>query len=392
MDRRYVTLLAFLTALLLLATTAQAQLAGAQVFVDTDGVRKVRVPLTQARSGSGVAWSITSGGRTVAYDSNTEYPAGGEGADEYKTFSFIAFGQPARRQSPPNPVDPYGFLFVERVDDDGFIYFERVAFTWSDYDLVVTNSIKSIEFMWQSPLQLSVEDDGRPVASFYFAPGDRLHTFKADLGTMTDRGVYSEVPMGLTSSTIIATAQKQNVPAGSTGAGQAAAPADVPDSRSAAEWLFYYDQVYMWNAYVQDEILGESTDGDSLMTMAPDELRQTLPSFYNDILSQRDRLAEDEHNDNLAFYDRMQEREQARERYNEWRGEEAERLIEFAEEQRRLIEGREVVVENRSYIISPEPLARVDEGRVNIVSESQLVTPYDLLTEDGELRSPYQVR
>jgi hypothetical protein len=202
------------------------------------------------------------------------------------------------------------------------------------------------------------------------------------------------VPLALTSSTLVNAANRQIAVGGGGGGGvgpggNPQTPNEIGDTRAAAEWLFYYDQVYLWNLYVAEEILDTDTGGEFLMGLQPDALRQEIPKFYERLIEMRDQLAADEHKENLEFYARMDARELQRERYDEWRAQEAENILEFAREQRRRIEGTEVIVENRAFIISAEPLRRVQPGRVNIVTESRIVTPYDLLTSDGELKSPY---
>lgn len=378
-----------------LTTGVFAQSMGAQVFTDPlDGLRKVRVPITQARENQGIAWAMTSEGRTVAYDSARQFPVTPNEAERLKIFLFVSYGQPVRQASPANPIDPFGFVYTEQVDDDEIIYVERTAYRWADYVDVREASVATIEMLLNNGGQLSRGGNGQPMVTVQLPGSASRFEITPNLSRSISPFATVEVPLALTSSTLVSAANRQ-IAVGGGGAGGVGpggnpqTPNEIGDTRAAAEWLFYYDQVYLWNLYVAEEILDADTGGEYLMSLQPDALRQEIPNFYERLLDFRDQLAADEHEENLAFYARMDARELERERYDEWRAQEAENILEFAREQRRRIEGTEVIVENRAFIISAEPLRRVQEGRINIVTQSQIITPYDLLTSDGELKSPY---
>jgi hypothetical protein len=376
--------------LILLNTAGWSQIKTVQVYIDRfDGVRKIRVPSEQAVTNRGIAWAISASGRTVAYDSNREYP-NQEGGDnpEYRIYPFVQWGTIDKAKRPANPIDPYAFLFQETIDDIGNLGVRRVAYTWADYEVVVDTTIAMLEMLIGNPAVLTADEDGRPIATAQLTGTQIFFRVEPNNAEMDSPGEKGSAPVHISSSTLIALASKVIGVGGAANAGQPGAPT-VSDRLAAAEWYFFYDQAAMWEQYIEENVLDEEIEG-SLMSLDPDEIRQQLPTFYDEMIEYRDEQAEEEHEENIAFYRRMDDRQEARERYLEWREEENQEIIEFARTESRQIAGTEIQVEDQYFLISTDPIPRVPEGRVNIVNPSQQLTPYDILTPQGELVKPYK--
>jgi hypothetical protein len=319
---------------------AFAQDEFAVVYIDpADNIQKVRVPVSQARLNSGLQWALTERGKPVAYNSGQVYPS--DNPQAYQVFAFFAYNDAPRRPTIANPLDPYAFVYERATLDDesGDTAVRRIAMKWADYERWTEQQINDL------------------IASGQAQPGANVQT-----------GAFGGPQPG---------------PAGQPGGS---------DPRAFAEWTHYYNQLNLWEEYITQEIFNVGfieLMSDFSIPRDPTRARDVMPILYEDLLRRRDTMMDQLDRGNLEFYQRMQRRREARERYEEWRIEQQRGLMEFADRWERRARGAEVVVEGTPFIVSTEPTDNPPKDGVFVVNESELLTPYDILTREGELKEVY---
>jgi hypothetical protein len=196
--------------------------------------------------------------------------------------------------------------------------------------------------------------------------------------------------------------------------GQPGAPQTGADPRAGAEWDLYYEQLEMYTRYVKEKLLPEVPD-------LPDS--EYDPANYlqewKDLRTEYDKAAKEqvntELNENLSFYERLQNREDRRRDYYEWLSREQQKLDEWTRLWARKITGTrwadgELVrrddwyygidfnskdpfvtrIANREFLISREPQDNVPAGQLNVLTTN--LTPYDLVDATGEMKNPEMER
>lgn len=96
---------------------------------------------------------------------------------------------------------------------------------------------------------------------------------------------------------------------------------------------------------------------------------------------------QDLYNSFIEMINRIDQRELAQERYNQWVQDNKKELGEFAENWRKVDSGETFMLDDTLYLVTKEPLESVPINGVNVLKGDQL-TPQDLLNEDGSLKKP----
>ena len=181
------------------------------------------------------------------------------------------------------------------------------------------------------------------------------------------------------------------------------------DPKAGAEWDFYYEQLEMYTRYVKEKLLPDVAD-------LPDS--QYDPANYlqewKELRDEYDKAAKEqvntELNENLSFYERLQNREDRRRDYYEWLSREQQKLDDWTRLWSRKIVGTrwadgETVrrddwyygvdfnsrdpfalrVANREYLISREPQVNVPASQLNVLTTN--LTPYDLVDATGVMKN-----
>lgn len=335
-------------ALLLLALCAVAnspaqgstQQDYAVVYIDpNDGVQKVRVPNAQHNGQQGLQWALTQQGRPVAYNASVLYPT--DNPQAYQVFAFFSYHDAPVQQRLDNPLDPYVFVFEE----------------------VVLEDFGATAAQEQTPAQAAEAAQTEEETAV-----QRIALRWADYQQWTEREIDKVI--------IRIEGGQLQLPTGA-------------DPRAFAEWTHYYNQLRLWERFLRDDIF--IGDYDALMNefhlpTDTSAVREVMPLIHENFLHIRDIMVGQIEDENLDFHQRMQKRREARERYEEWRIEQQQAILEFAEIWGRRARGTEVVVEGTPFIITREKLDNPPKDRIEVVNESENLTPYDILGLDGALK------
>ena len=160
------------------------------------------------------------------------------------------------------------------------------------------------------------------------------------------------------------------------------------DPRAVAEWQYYWEQLKLWETYVKKQVLNDEPldksvqDLDFNLPTTLDEQMQQISQSYE---QQARQASIDMFTKYINLLGRIEERIWQREVYRAWIERNKMKLNEFAYEWLRRMTGEELEIEGRVYLVSPKPLKNIPAGKVNIVTTN--LTPYDLLNEDGSLKS-----
>jgi hypothetical protein len=182
------------------------------------------------------------------------------------------------------------------------------------------------------------------------------------------------------------------------------------DPRAAALWDFYFHQLELYYRYVRDSVLVgvDSVDEPTYDTTNYAQERIDLENAYKQAAQF---IVNKQYNENLEFYDRLQQREDRRRAFYEWLAANQRRVDEQAADWGRVVNGSNwaagelptntadwyygvnfaaeggvaVTVDGVTYLLSREPLKRVPPGQVNITSTN--LSPYDIVNRDGTMKT-----
>lgn len=181
------------------------------------------------------------------------------------------------------------------------------------------------------------------------------------------------------------------------------------DPRAGAEWDFYYEQLELYNKYVQEQVLQGVEDLPEPKYEANEYLqeRTDLKTAYDKAAIAAVNLQREE---NLDFYERLQKREDRRRRYYDWLATGQQALDDWARLWARRVNGlrweeteepvrrddwyygvnfvtrdaKIVRIDNHTYLLSGEPQPKVPEDQLNVISTN--LTPYDIIDRNGDLK------
>lgn len=158
----------------------------------------------------------------------------------------------------------------------------------------------------------------------------------------------------------------------------------------------------IWSKYIknsgaaipQSQISNEAIKGlnwNVLATiMIPDRklVQDDIDALYDELLKTRDKIMENRNRENKTFYYGLEGREDNRQKFNEWVSERQRDILIFGETYAHNVNGGEITAGETEFLISNTPLEAVPYNTVNIVNENGIITPYDLMDENGNLKQP----
>ena len=159
------------------------------------------------------------------------------------------------------------------------------------------------------------------------------------------------------------------------------------DPRAVAEWQFYWEQMKLWERYIQKRLFrGQALQATvkDMNFVDPGSIDAQLQDLYNSHVEQAKSVVYKYYNNYISLLSRIEDRIWEREVYRSWVERNTQKLHEFASEWLRRFTGEEIEVEGKVFLVSPQPLKNVPPGKVNIVTTN--LTPYDLLNEDGTIK------
>lgn len=199
---------------------------------------------------------------------------------------------------------------------------------------------------------------------------------------------------------------------GDMGMGMPAQGVGMSDSaiNAAAEWDFYYQQLEMYDRFVREKLIPGSDNLPELQYDASNALQERQDLFESFQEAAIVRNTED-FNTNRAFYERLAQREDRRRTYLEWLRLRQQAVQDWSEVWARKVYGTrwadgeevrlddwyygvdfnsaqpvEVTIGGREYVLSRQPLTRLRDGQLNVISTN--LTPYDIIDANGEMKNP----
>ena len=160
------------------------------------------------------------------------------------------------------------------------------------------------------------------------------------------------------------------------------------DPQAVAAWTYFWQQLKLWQLYIEDRIFYRNLAAqaqDMINFEDPGGLQTQLTGLLLALYQQAGEIDEEKHEETLAYQQRLVNRANLREAYNAWLEEQKGLVLEFAGQWLKKMRGEEVTIDGNLYLISSEPLRRVPRNAVNIVTNK--LTPYDIVNEDGTLKS-----
>jgi len=160
------------------------------------------------------------------------------------------------------------------------------------------------------------------------------------------------------------------------------------DPQAVAAWTYLWEQLKLWQLYIEDRIFYRNLAAqaeDMINFEDPGGLQTQLVGLLLALYQQAGEIDEEKHEEVLTYQQRLVNRANLREAYNAWLEEQKELVLEFAGQWLKKMRGEEVTIDGNLYLISSEPLRRVPRNAVNIVTNK--LTPYDIVNEDGTLKS-----
>lgn len=167
-----------------------------------------------------------------------------------------------------------------------------------------------------------------------------------------------------------------------------------------AEWDFFYAQLGLWSQYVEEKVLRKPMAENEKIPFNPAFVEQILPGIYKKLESQGAESVQEQ----KSLYDQMvdviNKSRVGQVAYETWFDQYKEDLALFADLWARRYDGSEIRINNVLYVvrnISERPANPMDDYAKDSlprnavlldVPKEKIVTPFDLIREDGSLRTP----
>ncbi|MFP4378953.1 MAG: hypothetical protein ACLFUS_00500 [Candidatus Sumerlaeia bacterium] len=177
--------------------------------------------------------------------------------------------------------------------------------------------------------------------------------------------------------------------------------------RQMAEWTLFYDQLELWNQYVEESVIREELDEDEQPEYNPATADSNLESMYRNLQNHAKNVSKELYkkyrNPSAAepgLVDRIERAEKERRLYNEWLADRENEMMRFVDVWRRQYEGSEIRINDVQYLVrnikdQPDDVnedyfrdSLPDNAVLLEVPKEKMVTPFDLINEDGSLKTP----
>lgn len=201
-----------------------------------------------------------------------------------------------------------------------------------------------------------------------------------------------------------------------SGPGQAQQGQQGQDAtRAFAEWDYYFEQLELYSKYVKEVVIPEKKDDlddPNLDVNSQESAVQSRSELKTSYEKKAQELTNEQRDENVAFYERIQQREDRRKRYYEWITSQQRELDEWAKVWARRANATQWVtasgeirrddwyygknfnpgepvattIDGQTYVFSSEPVGGVAPNELNVISTN--LTPYDILDQNGVLKNP----
>jgi len=179
--------------------------------------------------------------------------------------------------------------------------------------------------------------------------------------------------------------------------------------KQMAEWSLFYDQLDLWNRYVEESVLREKLADNEKSEYNPATVETNLTSVYDSLQNHAKLKAEKllklytnpnaVRPDEAGLVDRVEKDRQTRQAYQGWLKDREKAMLAFADLWRHQYDGSEIWVNGTQYLVRnlrdvpkdpDEDVAKTvlpeDAVLLNVAKE-KTVTPFDIIREDGSLKT-----
>jgi hypothetical protein len=179
--------------------------------------------------------------------------------------------------------------------------------------------------------------------------------------------------------------------------------------KQMAEWSLFYDQLDLWNRYVEESVLREKLADNEKSEYNPATVETNLTSVYDSLQNHAKMKAEKllklytnpnaVRPDEAGLVDRIEKDRQTRQAYQGWLKDREKAMLAFADLWRHQYDGSEIWVNGTQYLVRnlrdvpkdpDEDVAKTalpeDAVLLNVAKE-KTVTPFDIIREDGSLKT-----
>jgi len=179
--------------------------------------------------------------------------------------------------------------------------------------------------------------------------------------------------------------------------------------KQMAEWSLFYDQLDLWNRYVEESVLREKLADNEKSEYNPATVETNLTSVYDSLQNHAKLKAEKllklytnpnaVRPDEAGLVDRIEKGRQTRQAYQGWLKDREKAMLAFADLWRHQYDGSEIWVNGTQYLVRnlrdvpkdpdddfAKTVVPVDAVQLNVAKE-KTVTPFDIIREDGTLKT-----
>jgi len=179
--------------------------------------------------------------------------------------------------------------------------------------------------------------------------------------------------------------------------------------KQMAEWSLFYDQLDLWNKYVEESVLREKLADSEKSEYNPATVETNLTKVYDSLQNHAKLKAEKllrlysnpnaVRPDDAGLVERVEKDRQARNAYEGWLKDREKAMLAFADLWRHQYDGSEIWVNGTQYLVRnlrevpkdpDDDLAKTvvpDETVLLNVAKEKTVTPFDIIREDGSLKT-----
>lgn len=168
-------------------------------------------------------------------------------------------------------------------------------------------------------------------------------------------------------------------------------------STQMAEWTFYYEQLDLWNRYVEQELLETTLTDEEKVTFDPTKTTEPM-EVHEKLKAKAKEVQEKQKEDYWAMVDEIEGSAQSRRSFESWLEYRNEKLAEFSRTWARRHDGTSFQLNDTLYVVrhtSEKPAdgrdilneSKPEKSALIEVPHERLVTPMDLINADGSIKS-----
>jgi len=167
-----------------------------------------------------------------------------------------------------------------------------------------------------------------------------------------------------------------------------------------AEWNFFYDQLALWNRFVEQSVLREKLSKEEQPSFDPATEKADLKIMYEALQNHAKELAGRQEAVYASMESNIEKDRDGQMRYEEWLEGRKQAMLRFAENWAHQYDGSQVQLGGTLFFvrnIADRPANAEDDTLRDYlpanavlveVPKEKLVTPYDLINPDGTLKQP----